>query len=174
MAEMPDWASRPLEAIYAAIFIDAIAVKVRDGQVANRPFYAAIGVTSLAGSDVLGLWAGHRWGGRQVLDERAHRPAQPRCAQTRSSWSTTASKACPRWSSTCGRRRWSRPHPSTMIERGKVPVITCTARVGPMQTRHPRGPDADPSLPVEAGSRSGQRELRFERRDEVPARPAVR
>jgi hypothetical protein len=35
---------RPLEEIYAAIFIDAIVVKVRDGQVANRPFYAAIGV----------------------------------------------------------------------------------------------------------------------------------
>ena len=31
--------------VYAAVFIDAIVVKVRDGQVANRPFYAAIGVT---------------------------------------------------------------------------------------------------------------------------------
>ena len=37
-----------MDEIYAAIFIDAIVVKVRDGQVANRPFYAAIGV-SLAG-----------------------------------------------------------------------------------------------------------------------------
>ena len=44
--EMNDWAARPLDAIYAAMFIDAIVVKVRDGQVANRPFYAAIGVTS--------------------------------------------------------------------------------------------------------------------------------
>ena len=41
--EMNDWAVRPLDEIYAAIFIDAIVVKVRDGQVANRPFYAAIG-----------------------------------------------------------------------------------------------------------------------------------
>ena len=31
-----------------AIFIDAIVVKIRDGQVTNRPVYAAIGVT-LAG-----------------------------------------------------------------------------------------------------------------------------
>lgn len=34
-----------LDAVYAAVFIDAIVVKVRDGQVANRPVYAAIGVT---------------------------------------------------------------------------------------------------------------------------------
>src|SRR4029079_16753192 len=44
--------------VYAAIFIDAIMVKVRDGQVANRPIYAAIGVTLAGEKDVLGLWAG--------------------------------------------------------------------------------------------------------------------
>ncbi|WP_405167039.1 IS256 family transposase [Nocardia sp. NBC_01499] len=56
--EMQDWAHRPLDAVYAAVFIDAIVVKVRDGQVANRPIYAAIGVTVEGGKDVLGLWAG--------------------------------------------------------------------------------------------------------------------
>lgn len=56
--EMNEWLSRPLEAVYAAVFIDAIVVKVRDGQVANRPFYAAIGVTVDGCKDVLGLWAG--------------------------------------------------------------------------------------------------------------------
>jgi transposase-like protein len=44
--------------IYAAIFIDAIIVKVRDGQVANRPIYAAIGVSLDGERDILGLWAG--------------------------------------------------------------------------------------------------------------------
>jgi putative transposase len=58
LEEMHDWAARPLEEIYAAIFIDAIVVKVRDGQVANRPFYAAIGVTLDGDRDILGLWAG--------------------------------------------------------------------------------------------------------------------
>ena len=58
VAEMNDWASRPLDAVYAAVFIDAIHVKVRDGQVANRPVYAAIGVTVDGGKDVLGLWMG--------------------------------------------------------------------------------------------------------------------
>nr|WP_205413448.1 IS256 family transposase [Amycolatopsis ruanii] len=58
VAEMQDWASRPLDVVYAAVFIDAIVVKVRDSQVANRPFYAAIGVTVDGRKDVLGLWAG--------------------------------------------------------------------------------------------------------------------
>src|SRR5918911_439493 len=43
VAEMTEWAARPLDPVYVAVFIDAIMVKVRDGQVANRPVYAAIG-----------------------------------------------------------------------------------------------------------------------------------
>lgn len=58
IGEMEEWRSRPLDAVYAAVFVDAIVVKVRDGQVANRPFYAAIGVTVDGRRDVLGLWAG--------------------------------------------------------------------------------------------------------------------
>jgi putative transposase len=56
--EMQTWQTRPLDEIYAAIFIDAIVVKIRDGQVANRPIYAAIGVTLEGDKDILGLWAG--------------------------------------------------------------------------------------------------------------------
>jgi putative transposase len=56
--EMNDWAVRPLDAVYAAVFIDAIVVKVRDGQVTNRPIYAAIGVSLDGDKDILGLWAG--------------------------------------------------------------------------------------------------------------------
>lgn len=40
--------------VYAAVFIDAIVVKVRDGQAANRPIYAAIGVSLAGEKDVLG------------------------------------------------------------------------------------------------------------------------
>ena len=58
LEEMVDWSVRPLDEVYAAIFIDAIVVKVRDGQVANRPIYAAIGVTLDGERDILGLWAG--------------------------------------------------------------------------------------------------------------------
>ncbi|MEX5713978.1 IS256 family transposase, partial [Parafrankia sp. FMc6] len=59
LAEMNDWASRPLDRVYVAIFVDAVVVKIRDGQVANRPIYAAIGVTVDGSKDVLGLWAGN-------------------------------------------------------------------------------------------------------------------
>src|SRR3982750_4894048 len=58
LAEMAEWSSRPLDPVYVAVFIDAVVVKVRDGQVANRPVYAAIGVTVDGRKDVLGLWAG--------------------------------------------------------------------------------------------------------------------
>jgi putative transposase len=58
LEEMTDWCNRPLDGVYAAVFIDAIMVKVRDGQVANRPVYAAIGVTLAGEKDILGLWAG--------------------------------------------------------------------------------------------------------------------
>jgi transposase-like protein len=57
-AEMVEWSTRPLASHYVAVFVDAIHVKVRDGQVANRPFYAAIGVDLQGRRDVLGVWAG--------------------------------------------------------------------------------------------------------------------
>ncbi len=58
VAEMQAWWARPLERVYAAIFIDAIMVKIRDGQVGNRPVYAAIGVDLDGHKDILGMWAG--------------------------------------------------------------------------------------------------------------------
>jgi transposase-like protein len=57
-AEMAEWATRPLDRVYPVIFIDAIVVKVRDGQVTNRPFYVVIGVTCAGERDILGIWAG--------------------------------------------------------------------------------------------------------------------
>jgi transposase-like protein len=40
------------------VFIDAIVVKVRDGQVRNKPFYVAVGVTIAGERDILGFWVG--------------------------------------------------------------------------------------------------------------------
>jgi len=56
--ELGDWQNRPLDRIYPVIFIDAIMVKIRDGQVANRPVYSAIGVTVDGKREILGLWVG--------------------------------------------------------------------------------------------------------------------
>src|SRR5436305_2841045 len=55
---MAEWANRPLDPVYPVIFIDAIHVKIRDGQVANRPIYVALAVTCEGHRDILGLWAG--------------------------------------------------------------------------------------------------------------------
>src|SRR5438045_4613360 len=63
MDGMGEWQSRPLDAVYAVVFIDAINVKVREGQVANRPIYLALGVTVDGERDVLGLWAGEHGDG---------------------------------------------------------------------------------------------------------------
>jgi len=53
--EMNDCSVRPPDETYAAILIDAIVAKVRDGQVATRPFYAAIGVNLAEERDILGM-----------------------------------------------------------------------------------------------------------------------
>ncbi|MTG91019.1 IS256 family transposase [Cellulosimicrobium composti] len=58
VAEMAEWQTRPLDEVYPVIFIDALVVKVRDGQVTNKPFYVVIGVTTRGERDILGIWAG--------------------------------------------------------------------------------------------------------------------
>jgi len=55
---MVEWQNRPLDRVYPVIFIDAIVVKIREGQVANRPIYVALGVNLDGERDILGLWAG--------------------------------------------------------------------------------------------------------------------
>jgi len=63
LESMADWQSRPLDPVYPVIFIDAIRVKIRDGNVVNRPIYLAIGVTVNGERDLLGLWAGEHGDG---------------------------------------------------------------------------------------------------------------
>jgi putative transposase len=60
---LAEWQSRPLDPVYAVLFIDAINVKIRDGQVANRPIYTVLGVTADGERDILGLWAGEHGDG---------------------------------------------------------------------------------------------------------------
>ena len=52
---MSEWQTRPLDPVYPVVFIDAINVKIRDGNVANRPIYIALAVTVDGTRDVLGL-----------------------------------------------------------------------------------------------------------------------
>jgi transposase-like protein len=58
MDSFAEWQSRLLDPVYPVVFIDCIHVKIRDGQVANRPINVALAVTVDGGRDILGLWAG--------------------------------------------------------------------------------------------------------------------
>jgi transposase-like protein len=77
MEGMAEWQNRPLDKVYPVVFIDCINVKIRDGQVANRPIYVALAVTVDGHRDILGIWAGDggegakRW--QQVLTELKNR-----------------------------------------------------------------------------------------------------
>jgi putative transposase len=55
--EISEWQNRPLEALYALVFFDAIRVKMRDeGSVKNKAIYVALGVRADGRKEVLGLW----------------------------------------------------------------------------------------------------------------------
>ncbi len=55
--EVTAWQSRPLEAFYPVMYLDALVVKVRDGShVANRAAHIAVGVDTDGVKHVLGIW----------------------------------------------------------------------------------------------------------------------
>ena len=57
LEEVRAWQVRPLDPVYAAVFLDAIMVKVRDNHVVqNKPAYIAIGVDADGEKHVLGIW----------------------------------------------------------------------------------------------------------------------
>jgi putative transposase len=56
--DMQAWQSRPLDRVYPVILIDAIVIKIRDGQVANRPVYVAMGINMNGDREILGMWVG--------------------------------------------------------------------------------------------------------------------
>ena len=62
------------------MFIDALVVKIRDGQVTNRPVYTAIGVTVDGERDILGLWVGNGGEGAKLAPsvDRDQEPRHPR------------------------------------------------------------------------------------------------
>jgi putative transposase len=63
MEGMAAWQNRPLDPVYPVIFIDCVNVKIREGNVANRPIYVALAVTVEGHRDILGLWAGEHGDG---------------------------------------------------------------------------------------------------------------
>ena len=59
LEEAKDWQQRPLESIYAVLFLDAIHYHVRsEGRVVKKAVYIAIGIDLDGKKDVLGMWVG--------------------------------------------------------------------------------------------------------------------
>jgi putative transposase len=57
LAEITLWQSRPLEAMYAVVFFDALRVKIReDNVVRSKAVYLALGVLPDGSKDILGIW----------------------------------------------------------------------------------------------------------------------
>lgn len=57
MEDVVAWQSRPLDATYPILYLDALVVKVRDqGVVVNKSVYLALGVTMRGTKEVLGIW----------------------------------------------------------------------------------------------------------------------
>lgn len=54
-----EWQQRPLEAVYAVVFLDAIHYHVRsEGQIVKKAVYIALGINLDGKKDVLGMWVG--------------------------------------------------------------------------------------------------------------------
>jgi transposase-like protein len=54
-----EWQNRPLQAVYAVVFLDAVHFKVRqDGMIQKKAAYMAVGIDLEGQKDVLGMWVG--------------------------------------------------------------------------------------------------------------------
>lgn len=57
MERMVEWQSRPLDPIYAIVYLDCIVLKIRHNkQVINKAMYLALGVNLEGQKELLGLW----------------------------------------------------------------------------------------------------------------------
>jgi putative transposase len=77
MEQARAWQTRPLDAFYGVVFLDALYVKMRhEGRVENRAVYVAVGITLEGRKDVLGLWTSSSEGAKfwlNVLTELRNR-----------------------------------------------------------------------------------------------------
>ncbi|MGI8494703.1 MAG: IS256 family transposase [Pyrinomonadaceae bacterium] len=78
--EVRAWQSRPLDAVYPILYLDALQVKVKSGgSVRNKAIYLAFGVNLQGLKEVLGIWASDNEGSKfwmQVITELKTRGVQ--------------------------------------------------------------------------------------------------
>jgi len=77
LEEVKAWQSRPLDAVYPVVYLDAIHLKLREsGQVKNQAVYLALGINVDGHKELLGLWVGEHEGSKfwlSVLNELRNR-----------------------------------------------------------------------------------------------------
>jgi transposase-like protein len=77
MDEVRQWQTRPLDALYPIVYLDALQVKVRqEGRVSNQAIYVVLGINLEGEKEVLGLWMSGKEGAKfwlQVLTELKNR-----------------------------------------------------------------------------------------------------
>ncbi|WP_342405674.1 IS256 family transposase [Brevibacillus sp. FSL K6-2834] len=75
-----EWQNRPVQAVYAVVFLDAIHFKVKqDGAIVNKAAYMVIGIDLDGHKDVLGIWIGENESAKfwlHVLNELKNRGVQ--------------------------------------------------------------------------------------------------
>ena len=60
-----EWQSRPLEALYPIVYLDAVHFKVRDnGRIVSKAAYIMLGITCEGEKEILGIWVGENEGSR--------------------------------------------------------------------------------------------------------------
>ncbi|MBL8175413.1 MAG: IS256 family transposase [Bryobacterales bacterium] len=65
LEEVKSWQSRPLEALYPVVYLDALYVRMRhEGRVENRAVYVVMGISVEGQKEVLGLWSSAQEGSR--------------------------------------------------------------------------------------------------------------
>jgi putative transposase len=77
LEDVRSWQSRPLDAVYPIVYLDAIHLKLRSsGAVQNQAVYVALGINLEGQKDLLGLWIGESEGAKfwlNVLTELKNR-----------------------------------------------------------------------------------------------------
>ena len=76
LEQVAEWQNRPLDALYALVFFDALRVKIRDeGTVRNKAVYVALGVRPDGSKEIVCLWIEQTEGAKfwlRVMYERRH------------------------------------------------------------------------------------------------------
>ena len=98
-----EWQQRPLENIYAVVFMDAIHFHVRsEGQVIKKAVYIAIGIDLDGKKDVLGMWVGENESAKywaSVLNSLRNRGVEDifiACTDNLTGFANAIEAVCPR------------------------------------------------------------------------------